>query len=80
MRKDLPEPVGGVVRIRITRPIPLDALVLPPETQEDRKRLEVPISTEVTLSLDCACGLHAQDDVVNYQEAIKGLEAVREPH
>lgn len=81
MRKDLPEPVGGVMWFGYDNPA--HTLYVPVYTgTRDTKESWKSHFDRNKLSLDCAqWAFMLQDDVVNwrYQEAIKDLEAVRNP-
>lgn len=81
MRKDLPEPVGGVMWFGYDNPA--HTLYVPVYTgTRDTKESWKSNFDRDKLSLDCAqWAFMLQDDVVNwrYQEAIKDLEAVRNP-
>jgi dipeptidase len=81
MRKDLPEPVGGVLWFGYDNPA--HTLYVPVYTgTRDTKESWKSNFDRDKLSLDCAqWAFMLQDDVVNwrYQEAIKDLEAVRNP-
>ena len=81
MRKDLPEPVGGVMWFGYDNPA--HTLYVPVYTgTRDTKESWKSHFNRDKLSLDCAqWAFMLQDDVVNwrYQEAIKDLEAVRNP-
>ena len=81
MRKDLPEPVGGVMWFGYDNPA--HTLYVPVYTgTRDTKESWKSNFDRDKLSLNCAqWAFMLQDDVVNwrYQEAIKDLEAVRNP-
>ncbi|MCR5346619.1 MAG: C69 family dipeptidase [Fretibacterium sp.] len=81
MRKDLPEPVGGVLWFGYDNPA--HTLYVPVYTgTRDTKESWKSNFDRDKFSADCAqWAFMLQDDVVNwrYQEAIKDLEAVRNP-
>lgn len=81
MRKDLPEPVGGVMWFGYDNPA--HTLYVPVYTgTRDTKETWKGNFDRDKFSFDCAqWAFMLQDDVVNwrYQEAIKDLEAIRNP-